>query len=295
MSGRRGTIDEEANEGYFASVSDLMVGVLFVFLIMLTFFALQFKSSEEEQMVERARYVAAEQAARAARERAEAESQKSRVLRDLLAAALAQLQRDTEDRLEARNHMLDEIERGLAARNVRATIDRESGVLRLGSDLLFEVRSAAATAAAADIFRNLADVLQRVLPCYSVATGAARCEGQSEPILEAVLVEGHTDRQAFLNDPDGNDRLSAERALSVFKEMRRDHPALETLQNVAGTSLIGISGYGPRRPVAGALGDTPGDFARNRRIDVRFVLATRTSTELQRLRARIEAVLGSGP
>ena len=295
MSARRGTIDDEANEGYFASVSDLMVGVLFVFLIMLTFFALQFKSSEEEQMVERATFVAAEQAAQAARAQAEAESQKSRVLRDLLAAALAQLQRDTEDRLEARTRMLDEIERGLAARNVRATIDRESGVLRLGSDLLFEVRSAAATPTAGDTFRSLADVLQRVLPCYSVATGAARCDKQSEPILEAVLVEGHTDRQAFLNDPDGNDRLSAERALSVIKEMRRDHPALESLQNVAGTSLIGISGYGPRRPVAGALGDTPADFARNRRIDVRFVLATRTSTELQRLRARIESVLGSGP
>ncbi|HYE43216.1 MAG TPA: hypothetical protein VEA15_07460, partial [Caulobacteraceae bacterium] len=48
--------EEEAGEGYFASISDLMVGVLFVFLLMLTVFALNFRDAEEEQVIERARY-----------------------------------------------------------------------------------------------------------------------------------------------------------------------------------------------------------------------------------------------
>ena len=45
--------DEEGGEGYFASVSDLMVGVLFVFLLMLTVFALNFRDAEQAQMVAR--------------------------------------------------------------------------------------------------------------------------------------------------------------------------------------------------------------------------------------------------
>ncbi len=44
---------EEGGEGYFASVSDLMVGILFVFLLMLTVFALNFRDTEDEQKVAR--------------------------------------------------------------------------------------------------------------------------------------------------------------------------------------------------------------------------------------------------
>lgn len=40
-------LDEEEQESIFASVVDLMVGVLFVFLLLLTYFALDFKASSE--------------------------------------------------------------------------------------------------------------------------------------------------------------------------------------------------------------------------------------------------------
>ena len=58
LTRRRGEA-EESEEGYFASVSDLMVGILFVFLLLLTVFALNFRDAESKQMVERARPVAA--------------------------------------------------------------------------------------------------------------------------------------------------------------------------------------------------------------------------------------------
>ena len=38
---------EDDGEGYFASISDLMVGILFVFLMMLTVFALNLRDSED--------------------------------------------------------------------------------------------------------------------------------------------------------------------------------------------------------------------------------------------------------
>ena len=47
---------DEDGEGYFASVSDLMVGILFVFLLMLTVFALNFREAEDQQKIELSKY-----------------------------------------------------------------------------------------------------------------------------------------------------------------------------------------------------------------------------------------------
>ena len=41
-------LTETEGEGYFASVSDLMVGVLFVFLLMLTILALNFRDDSAQ-------------------------------------------------------------------------------------------------------------------------------------------------------------------------------------------------------------------------------------------------------
>src|SRR5689334_6171067 len=46
---------EEAGEGYFASVSDLMVGVLFIFLLMLAVFAINYADQDKEAEIARLR------------------------------------------------------------------------------------------------------------------------------------------------------------------------------------------------------------------------------------------------
>ncbi len=97
-----------------------------------------------------------------------------------------------------------------------------------------------------------------------------------------------------LNDSElRNDRLSTERALNVFKEIRKVRPSLDGLRNAEKQSLLGFSGYGPRRPLPDALGSTQADYQKNRRIDLRFVLAARTSDELSRLQVQIRQALGS--
>ena len=48
--------EEGGAEGYFASVSDLMVGILFVFLLMLSVFALNYRVAEHDQEVSRAQF-----------------------------------------------------------------------------------------------------------------------------------------------------------------------------------------------------------------------------------------------
>ncbi len=48
-----------------------------------------------------------------------------------------------------------------------------------------------------------------------------------------------------------NDRLSTARALTVFAERRQQQPLLDDLRNTEAQPLLGVSGYGERRPLAG--------------------------------------------
>ena len=85
--------NEEGGEGYFASVSDLMVGVLFVFLLMLTVFALNFRAAEQEQMVALERYQRLRVEADEMRRRAEEQEAEARRLADVVRLALADAER----------------------------------------------------------------------------------------------------------------------------------------------------------------------------------------------------------
>ncbi|AMN39054.1 OmpA/MotB family protein [Rhodoplanes sp. Z2-YC6860] len=338
------TADESAGEGYFASASDLMVGILFVFLLMLTVFALNYKDAENDQKVEKARYQLALERAAAAEKRAEqAEAQakldaakaaaqlaENQRLRDLLNSAVARLQQDVRERTEARERILNSLEQQLAARGVKVFIDPVSGVLRLPEDLLFDVGESSIRKDRKDRFaalNTLADVLAQVLACFGSNGERSGCHGFASSILETVLVEGHTDRQGYrkrvvpvpagvsilpsisttvqLEAPNQrasseesqnrNDRLSTERALTVFKELQRAQPALVGLRNGEKLPLLGFSGYGDRRPLPEAQGSTADDYRKNRRIDLRFVLSARSSTELEKLLKQIEDVLGGRP
>src|ERR1700727_2201887 len=94
MRGSRHAADEEG-DGYFASVSDLMVGVLFVFLLMLTVFALNYRQAEQDQLIERSRYEQLmselqQQKLETERQKAEAERQHVEADRDRREAAAEQ-------------------------------------------------------------------------------------------------------------------------------------------------------------------------------------------------------------
>lgn len=293
---------ETEGDGYFASVSDLMVGVLFVFLLMLTVFALNFRDAEDgarvtiEELraaleeVEKQKSIAEEQQKLALRKEAE-----NLQLRKLLEGAIAQLERDIERRQFLRGAMLESLETSLQQKGVRVSIDKQSGILRLSGDLLFQTGQEVYRPEAAVTVRTLAQVLGEVLPCFANQVSTSACP-EATPILETVLVEGHTDRQPYrgvsLSESQArNDELSTRRALVVFQTLRQTEPDLEALRNADGMPLLGVSGYGQRRPLADAVGDTQQDYERNRRIDLRFVLTSRTSDELETLRRQIRSVL----
>lgn len=338
---------DEGGDGYFASVSDLMVGILFVFLLMLTVFALNFRDAEDDHTAKlrdleialaraakaeadanEAKAEAKEQEARAMAARAEAERQqniaqmereaadeqrrKNEELRNLLRKAVARMREELEGRQAARARLLSHLERRLRDDGMVVNIDPESGVLRLPEQLLFDQgqselgvirgrglvpsKLAEAQANLAKLARALGDVL----PCFARGSTELGCDEQDRSSLEGVLIEGHSDRQGYRVDGrvlspeesrDRNDRLSVERALNVFKELRQRNN-LDDLRNGNGFPMLAVSSYGDRRPIAD--GDTADSFRQNRRIDLRFLLSSRTSDELQRLIDEISPALGDG-
>lgn len=298
---------DEGGEGYFASVSDLMVGILFVFLLMLTVFALNFRDAEDKQTVEKTKYEellkeveAEKRIAIEMKAKAEAQDAQNRRLQGLLEQALALLEQEIKSREYSRTEMLTKLKESLADRGVRVTLDTGSGILRLAGDLLFDVNASVLRPAGRQVMPVLSDALAEILPCYTGTSDAAKCTSKPAAILEAVLVEGHTDRQAYSAlDREGsqarNDLLSTARALTVFGEMRRTRPSLELLRNADQLPLLAFSGYGERRPLRDALGNSPTDFEHNRRIDLRFVLAARTSDEVSRLVKEIRDALRRSP
>jgi flagellar motor protein MotB len=315
MRPQRHAIDDEG-EGYFASVSDLMVGILFVFLLMLTVFALNYHQAEREQLIQRSLYErkvaeleqqkletarqtaeAERQRKEADRQRREAETQKHRneLLRGQLTEALRLLEQDLQLREQARQSLLLTLGQQLHDRGVVVGVDERSGVLHLSGDLLFATGSAALSVEAQRTVQVLADVFQVTLPCYAEEHPATVCPAGAVPVLETVLIEGHTDHRPINGNGRyrDNDQLATERALAVFSEMRKDQSGLDAIRNRDGLQLLGEAGYGDRRPLPDALGTSDDDFSKNRRIDIRFVLTSRTSDELKRLHENILQLIGT--
>lgn len=290
----RDATDQTRGEGggYLASVSDLMVGLLFVFIILLMAYALQFRTAQQTAEVTRAELE--RRISELSRERAEVERRRREVERerDRLRA-----ERDSLRRLVQRMAMRESIRRGmlvriaelLAERQVEVALSPPEGIVRLPEELLFPSGSAELTPEGRRALRALAEVLALVLPCYAKAPPGARadCPPDAAPVLEAVLVEGHTDDRPIRGGPyRDNWELSAARAIHTFRTLVRDQPLLDLLRNPRGEALLGIAGYADRRPLVPNSDDAA--RARNRRIDLRFLLAVPGDAELAEIRGRLE-------
>jgi chemotaxis protein MotB len=239
-------------ESYFVSMTDLMVGMLFVFIIMLMAFALNLREQQDKF--------------------------------DQTTDALTQAN-------VTRKVMLQDIKTLLERRGVKVIIDTENGILRLPEELLFPRGEYDLTGKGQNALNQLATVLNLVLPCYSnlVVSPDACAKGRTGR-LEALFIEGHTDDKGIstrmANGVANNWELSTERAIATFNALRAHEPMLELLANDNHQKLLGVSGYAEFRPVR--TENTEEARAANRRIDLRFLMATPTTAELSHLKVRIE-------
>ncbi|MGV8838898.1 MAG: OmpA family protein [Bauldia sp.] len=316
-------------ENYFVSMTDMMVGLVFIFIIMLMYYALQLRTQEDaaevEQAaarIERTQLQQGEETAQRERETAVAEAARALIAQDEArqaaivaqqerlnaeqeaalaiiaqdearrAAAVAQTeaaravarQRQLEDvnaRLQGadatRAAILLGIQADMATAGVDVDIDLEQGVLRLGDQVLFDTADADLTPRGQEILLEVAAAFADILPCY--ADGVPRpdtCANEGFAV-EALYIEGHTDNRPVAEGAAFRDNLalSAERATNTYRFMVDANDTLGRLclprPDGACTPILGVSGYGDRRPIAG--NDTPEGQALNRRIDFRIIMA----------------------
>ncbi len=228
----------EEDESYFVSMTDLMVGMLFIFIIILMAFALNFREAEEKQ---------------------------------------DEINQELTGSREARQQMLEDISHILESRGVRVEIDSENGVLRLKADLLFEKGKSQLSEQGKVIVSHVAGALWEVLPCYSDAGMKPQgCPSLKGGRLEAIFIEGHTDNDPFAKGAVKNNWiLSAERSISTFKYLVAAQDGLENIKNDDALHLLGVSGYAARRPTDELEGQTEeAKKQADRRIDLRFIMAS---------------------
>jgi flagellar motor protein MotB len=239
------------DESYFVSMTDLMVGMLFVFIIILMAFALNMREQQDRF--------------------------------DQTTNKITQAN-------QTRKEMLEDLERALKQRGVIVTIDRENGILRLPEALLFAQGEFELTGKGQGALGQLASVLAMVLPCYAnAATVGKGCPKNRKGRLEALFIEGHTDDKPIGMQMANNWELSTKRAIGTFNSLLSHEKALEKLTNDNDQKLLGVSGYAEFRPIK--KGNTKEARAANRRIDLRFLMAAPTTRELNALKGRVEGGL----
>jgi flagellar motor protein MotB len=252
------SVFEDEGAGYLVSVSDIMAGLLFIFIITLVAFVIQYQDAADKTEQEKIELQEVE-------ERKEEE-------RTRLEQTVDQL---TNNR-RIRKHLLSRIEDHLKARGVEVEVDQDRGVLRLTEKTVqFRTNKSELDAEPRQNLAVIAEVLAELLPCYAgggVEAGPA-CDRQVRGKLEAVFVEGHTDNVPVRGIADFNWRLAAQRAIATYQYLLEQEPSLGRLLNGDTRNpepLFSVSGYADQRPLIPH--DEPTDEPLNRRIDMRFIM-----------------------
>jgi flagellar motor protein MotB len=284
------SLDESASGDYFVSLTDLMTGVVFIFVILLTAYAVNFRTEKERSAklsedkmhaTEKARVaeaVAKEAEARANEAAARAleyENNLKEKIGELKLVkgqidALAKLLRDRE---QSRRAMLEELAARLESKGVRVRLDVDNGIIRLPESLLFRSGEADLRQEGKDALRIVGRQTVSILRKFSETSNFR---------LESIFIEGHTDSVPIHNaNFRNNGDLSAARAVRTSEEILDAAPALRAMLNPSGEPMLGISGYGENRPVAPNTAETGKQL--NRRIDIRFIMAYPTAEQFERV------------
>jgi flagellar motor protein MotB len=269
-----GAQDHGEGENYFVSMTDMMVGMLFIFIILLMSFALLFRQQTDATKATQTSKI-------------EHANDIEGRLQELEKKITQQIDRVREATL-LRQKLLQDIDAQLRRENLMVQVDESNGVLRLTEDTIrFQQNDANLNERARQNVGKIARVLARVLPAYvSCARGrpGAACPNQTNASVETVFIEGHTDTTG---SDDQNWALSAQRAANTYRELTAVSRELRQIHNRSNQEILSISGYSSTRPIDPA--NNPAAWEKNRRIDLRFVMDTDVTAGLE----QIQGLLGT--
>jgi len=263
-----GAQDHGEGENYFVSMTDMMVGMLFIFIIMLMSFALLFRQQTDATKATQTSKI-------------EHANDIEGRLTELEKRITQQINRVREATL-LRQKLLRDVDALLRRENLIVQVDESNGVLRLTEDTIrFQQNDASLNERARQNVDKIARVLARVLPAYVSCARAqpfAACQNQTNASIETVFIEGHTDTAG---QDEQNWTLSAQRAANTYRELTTAARELRQIRNRSNQEILSISGYSSTRPIDPA--NTPAAWEKNRRIDLRFVMDTDVTEGLEQI------------
>ena len=269
---------------YFISMTDMLLGLLIIFLIIVAYLVISFSQS-----LDRAR--AADEAERRAKkaeqtaliavqtsQRANAAAAKANTRADEAEKRANELQNILLSIDQTRIRILKQIKARLAGANFNVEIDEKTGVVRLPEAELFETAQFVLTEQGRQNILLLREALEDILPCYSSSPNlltklkrASTCKDLNKNYVDAFFIEGHADSNPVKanNLFKDNQELSTKRAMNAYNLLFQSE-MLATLTNSNDEYIMSVSGYGSNRPLC--IEKTKSCFAKNRRIDLRLVM-----------------------
>lgn len=286
----------DAENPYWVSFSDIMAGLLVIFILALVTLMIQQKLSarksaeaqaealeksieaeEEKKRAEEAETRAEEAEKRSKEVTAdlEIETTKNKELRKQIIAGVVKLSEIEKIRVA----ILNEISEKLRSEGIKVEISDNSTVLRIPEDTLaFETAK-----------WSIPPTSSQSLGAIGEAVHDAITKDDRLDFLDTIFIEGHTDSVPLQREM-GNWGLSTYRAISVWQHWG-NHPnrggLLADLKNHDGKPVFSVSGYGDTRRVVDQ--DVTEELRRgNRRIDLRFTMKSVERTDLQKLIDRFQ-------
>ncbi len=243
---QRSNADEEDGDGHFLSLSDMFVGILFIFIIVLMAYALPY-SEAHSQLVSN-------------------EETRQEILEEIS----NRMKLKSEGKVQAK------------IRSDKSAIFFSS--TGTGGEWFERGKSSLNDTAAKQLVPLLADVLNELLPQYSYSNQPEESKQKPTAYIDTVFIEGHadstlpigcTEQKSTERCDNFNLTLSLSRATNTYTAIIKKQPALENLTYINGKQLLVVSGYGDSRPLTDEEkeGRTKKDRqAEDRRIEIRVVM-----------------------
>lgn len=240
MARRIKSEDEETN--YWLSYSDMMAGLLLMFVLIISFTMLQAKLQYEAKEKE----LVAQQEAALAQEQKMQEQQ--------------EVMKEQQERLDqivgVRADLIEALKDEFAGTDLKVSVDEKTGAITLDSSILFDVDKS-------EIKESGEQFLEVFLPKYlNVILSEKFCQYVSE-----IIVEGHTDTNGSYEH---NLELSQKRALSVTLFCIKDNKSLKKGQIDTLRRIVTANGRSYSDPILNEDGEV--NMAASRRVEFKFRL-----------------------
>jgi hypothetical protein len=221
------------DEGYYASMADLMAGMLFIFIIIAMVFALDVRKDRVDAV-------------------AEAEAKAEARVKAELDVPATPLDRpspvDTEIAVRAR--LIETIRDFLASRGIQVESAPREGLLRLPAGQYFAAKGASLLPAGQTMISHLGEALGRWLPCLAAGApppDAAACQPFAGARLRTVRIETHA--EPGLQTAGEAESLTGARAVHLLSGLLGAGAPLLDLRNDAAERLLDIRGMGVQWPL----------------------------------------------